>query len=181
MNRNLLIALALPSMMFYQSNAPILYSSEKLIIQVREEQAQLAFDLSETGNTLIVANERIEENETTVFSDNTEPAESTNQIREETGDTSEIEESTSSIEKKKKESTRVLPKTNTQAMTRSEKKNSTKILETIEQKINALPFTNPPSDDTGERELVRMLANMSGTILYGTKKTEINKQEYLIF
>lgn len=178
MNRNLLIALALPSMMFYQSNAPILCSSEKLIIQVREEQAQLAFDLSETGNTLIVANERIEENKTTVFSDNTEPTESTSQIREETSDTGEIEESTSSIEK---ESTRVLPKTNTQDMTRSEKKNSTKILETIEQKITALSFTNPSSDDTGERELVRMLANMSGTILYGTQKTETNKQEYLIF
>ena len=52
MNRNLLIALTLPSLMFYQSNAPILYSSEKLIAQVKEEQAILGFDLSESGNHL---------------------------------------------------------------------------------------------------------------------------------
>lgn len=180
MNRNLLIALTLPSMMFYQSNAPIIYSSEKLIAQVKEEQAMRTFDLSDTGNTLIVSNDRIEEKrESAASTESGEPDQSTDHVRERENDSSETTESTHSEKTETSKTTGVLPKTNQKAA--EHKKNSSEVLETIEQKISALPFTNPPADKNGERELVRMLASMSGTILYGTKMTETNRQEYITF
>ncbi|MGG5370242.1 hypothetical protein [Enterococcus sp. AZ196] len=179
MNRSLLIALALPSMMFYQSNAPILYSSEKLIAQVREEQAVLAFDLSETGNTLIVSNDRIEAADEA--SETNEIVEPEQAQEDSTNDSAETAPAVRTKETEQSKANGNLPKTNKQAAKQSTKKSSRDVLETIEQKISALPFAEPPSDKKGERELVRMLANMSGTILYGTKMTETNKQEYITF
>jgi len=180
MNRNLLIALTLPSMMFYQSNAPILYSSEKLIAQVKEEQAMRTFDLSDTGNTLIVSNDRIEEKkESTASAEIVEPDQSTDHSQGRENSTSGAKENTYSEQTETSKTTGVLPKTNQKAA--EHKKNSSEVLETIEQKISALPITVPSSDKNGERELVRMLASMSGTILYGTKMTETNRQDYIIF
>ena len=76
---------------------------------------------------------------------------------------------------------KTLPKTKKQATEESSNRKKTAALEAIEQKISALPFTELPDDKTGERELVRMLANMSGTIIYGTKMTETNREEYITF
>ena len=157
MNRNLLIALALPSLMFYQSNAPILYSSEKLIAQVKEEQAILGFDLSESGNTLIISNDQLQEGDETV-----------NEARP--PDQSEENDPKKQTTMKSKDR-KTLPKTKKQVTEESSNRKKTAALEAIEQKISALPFTELPDDKTGERELVRMLANMSGTIMYGTKMT----------
>lgn len=170
MNKNFLIAFALPSLMFYQSNAPILYSSEKLIAQVREEQAILTFDLSEKGNTLIVSNDRMEVQEE--FNQQHEAAEP---------EPPPDSKATSRKEPTKKIGERSLPKTGEKVTNQSIRKKSADSLEAIEQKISALPFTELPDDKSGERELVRMLANMSGTIIYGTKMTEENREEYLIF
>ena len=166
MNRNLLIALALPSLMFYQSNAPVLYSSERLIAQVKEEQATLGFDLSEAGNTLIISNDQRQQED-----------EAVNEARP--PDQSE-ENSTRRKETVKTKDRRTLPKTEKQLTEESARKGKAS-LEAIEQKISALPFTEQPDDKTGERELVRMLANMSGTIVYGTKMTETNREEYITF
>lgn len=170
MNKNILIAFALPSLMFYQSNASILYSSEKLIAQVKEEQALLTFNLSEKGNTLIVSNDRIEsQEESGQQPDAVEPEQPPDQ------------QPNKRKEEAKKAGKRSLPKTEGKVTNQSRKKKSAESLETIEQKIHALPFAELPDDKSGERELVRMLANMSGTILYGTKMTEENREEYLIF
>ena len=166
MNRNLLIALALPSLMFYQSNAPVLYSSEKLIAQVKEEQATLGFDLSEAGNTLIISNDQRQQED-----------EAVNEARP--PDQSE-ENITRRKETVKTKDRRTLPKTEKQLTEESARKGKAS-LEAIEQKISALPFTELPDDKAGERELVRMLANMSGTIVYGTKMTETNREEYITF
>ena len=167
MNKNILIAFALPSLMFYQSNAPILYSSEKLIAQVKEEQKILMFDLSESGNMMIVSNDRIEEQDELLNStEEPEPEQPPDQKA------SKRKKTTKETEKND------LPDTGEKAMA---KRKSTASLETIEQKISALPFTELPDNKSGERELVRMLSNMSGTILYGTKMTEENREEYLIF
>lgn len=178
MNRNLLIAIALPSMMFYQSNAPILYSSEKLIAQVKEEQAARTFDLAETGNTLIITNDRIVENEKNAeANDPVEPEQPPDQ-------SSETRESTLSEKGGRQTNKATLPKTGRRLSTesaRQKNKEMKDVLETIEQKISALPLTDTPDDKSGERELVRMLANMSGTILYGTKMNETNKHEYITF
>lgn len=167
MNRNLLIALTLPSLMFYQSNAPILYSSEKLIAQVKEEQAILGFDLSESGNTLIISNDQLQEGDETV-----------NEARP--PDQSEKNDPKKQTTMKSKDR-KTLPKTKKQVTEESSNRKKTAALEAIEQKISALPFTELPDDKTGERELVRMLANMSGTIIYGTKMTETNREEYITF
>lgn len=178
MNRNLLIAIALPSMMFYQSNAAILYSSEKLIVQVKEEQAALTFDLAETGNTLIITNDRIVENDKNVEGDEpVEPEQPPDQ-------SSETRESTCSEKDDGQTNKADLPKTGKRLSTesaRQKNKDTKDVLETIEQKISALPLTDTPDDKSGERELVRMLANMSGTILYGTKMTDANKHENITF
>lgn len=185
MNRSLLIAIALPSMMFYQSNAPILYSSEKLIEQVKEEQVRRSFDLSESRNMLIITNDRIEENAETVPADEAvEPEQPPDQVNEETssiGERSSDETSSTSETTQSPTTKSTLPKTGKKASRQTEKTKSTEALETIEQKISALPLAELPTDKTGERELVRMLASMSGTILYGTKMTETNKQEYITF
>lgn len=170
MNKNILIAFALPSLMFYQSNTPILYSSEKLIAQVKEEQKILMFDLSESGNMMIVSNDRIEEqDELSKSTEEPEPEQPPDQK------TSKRKKTTKETEKND------LPDTGEKATAQSAKRKSTASLETIEQKISALPFTELPAGKSGERELVRMLSNMSGTILYGTKMTEENREEYLIF
>lgn len=167
MNRNILIALTLPSLMFYQSNAPILYSSEKLIAQVKEERATFGFDLSEAGNTLIISNDQLQEEEEAVHE-----ARPPDQSEENT---------TRRKETVKTKDRRALPKTEKQMAEESASRKATASLEAIEQKISALPFTDLPDDKTGERELVRMLANMSGTIVYGTKMTETNREEYITF
>lgn len=170
MNKNILIAFALPSLMFYQSNTPILYSSEKLIAQVKEEQKILMFDLSESGNMMIVSNDRIEEqDELSKSTEEPEPEQPPDQK------TSKRKKTTKETEKND------LPDTGEKATAQSAKRKSTASLETIEQKISALPLTDTPDDKSGERELVRMLANMSGTILYGTKMTEADKHEYITF
>lgn len=170
MNKSIIIAFALPSLMFYQSNAPILYSSEKLVAQVKEEQNIMMFDLSETGNMIIVSNERVEEqDELSKSNEETEPEQPPDQKA------SKRKKTTKETGKNN------LPKTGKKLTAKSAKKKSTASLETIEQKISALPFTELPDDKSGERELVRMLANMSGTILFGTKMTEESREEYLIF
>lgn len=163
MNRSLVLALALPSLMFYQSNAPILYSSEKLVTQVKEAQAMLSFDLSEEGSTLIISNERINETNETVESSRPPDHSKTSKRAE-----------SKSIESS-------LPKTGEEKTEQSVKKRSTEVLKNIEQKISALPLVEPLDAKNGEGEFVHMLANMSGTILYGTKITETNKHEYIIF
>jgi|GEM_PF-2297481 len=173
MNRSLLIAFALPSIMFYQSNASILYSSEKLIEQVKEEQAIRSFDLTKIGNTLIVSNDPIKEGD---------DAPAANEIVEEEQPPDQAEEKSSKRHHTQEETDeKTLPKTGKKASEQSARKKSTDSLEAIEQKISALPFAEMPDDKKGERELVRMLANMSGTILYGTKMTETNRQEYITF
>lgn len=186
MNRNLLIALALPSMMFYQSSAPILYSSEKLITQVKEEQAMLNFNLAEMGNTLIISNDRtLESSEASRENRRLEPESSSDQFSadDSTTDTSAKKEDAKSTEQSRyvKENQRELPKTAKKGRPTSAKKDSIDILETIEQKISALPMNDPPLDKKNEHEFVRMLASMSGTILYGTKQTEPNRYEYITF
>lgn len=177
MNRNLLMALALPSLLFYQSNAPILYSSEKLIAQVKEEQRMLAFDLSATGNTLIISNDQVKESKEDSESERT--AEHSQERATENAAEKNENKSDETIQTQK--TGRALPKTNKEEIEHSAHKKSTDVLETIEQKISALPVPDLPLDKKGERELVRMLANMSGTILYGTKMTETNRNEYIIF
>lgn len=167
MSRNLLMALALPSLLFYQSNAPILYSSEKLIAQVKEEQAVFGFDLSEIGNTLIISNDQIKGDDELV-----KEARPPDQSKERAAERKTTAKSNNRA---------TLPKTNKQMSEESASRKATASLEAIEQKITALPLTELPDDKTGERELVRMLANMSGTILYGTKMTDLNKEEYITF
>ena len=138
------------------------------------------FDLSDTGNTLIVSNDRIEEKrESAASTESVEPDQPPDHSQRTENDSSEKTESTDSKKTETSKTTGVLPKTNQKAA--EHKKNSSEVLETIEQKISALPITVPPSDKNGERELVRMLASMSGTILYGTKMTETNRQEYITF
>ena len=57
MNRHLLLAFVLPTLLFHQSGTPILYSSQLLIDQVKE-QHRITFDMAEGENVLIVPNER---------------------------------------------------------------------------------------------------------------------------
>lgn len=168
MNRSLLTAFVLPSIIFYQSNASILYSSENLIDQVKREQARFVFDLSETYNTIVVSNDQIEE---------VCPPES-NKIVEEEQPTYESNKKASRSERNSTSRPEArLSKANKQSVN----KKSTASLNAIEQKFSDLAYSKLPDNKKGETELARMLANMSGTILYGTKMIETNKQEYIIF
>lgn len=172
MNRSLLIAVAVPSIMFYQSNAAILYSSEKLMEQVKEEQSSQAFDLTRAGNTLIVSNDQIKEDTARAKNETVEEEEPPDQSEEKSANRKQSQE---------KSDEKTLPKTGKKARGHEVKKKSRDSLEAIEQKISALSFAEPSTNKKDEGELGRMLANMSGTLLFGTKITERNRQEYITF
>lgn len=72
MKRNLLIRIEPPSMMFYQSNKLILYSSEKLIAKLIEDQSLHTFDLAENDNVLINTNDQMEEKNESIETGNSE-------------------------------------------------------------------------------------------------------------
>lgn len=159
MKRNLLIRIEPPSMMFYQSNKLILYSSEKLIAKLIEDQSLHTFDLAENDNVLINTNDQMEEKNESIETGNSE---------QQLDQSSEAGESTLSRKNVNQTERNCLLKIGRQTSEQSTKRTRNDVLETIEQKICILSLENPPDDQSNVHELVRMLACMSGTIIYNT-------------
>ncbi|WP_303753719.1 hypothetical protein [Enterococcus sp. S86.2] len=182
MHRNLLVALALPSIMFYQSSNPFLYSNDKLITQ--EEQEMLTFDLSETGNTLVISNDRLEEPVIEETYQQVELGQVTNQTRADSLIDDWIDEKADKndlLDGAFLEREGEIPRTGRQTQLSLNKKKNHDALEMIERRISDLPFVEPHTNKNNASELARMLASMSGTILYGTKQQSNNWQEYITF
>lgn len=156
MNRQLLLAFLLPTLLFHQSGTPILYSSQLLIDQVKE-QCQITFDMAEGEHVLIIPNERKQRESTTFFEKKGKPS------------------STIGGEKRKKE----LPKTRITDSS-AENREEPSFFENIEQKFADLSEELLVKGNESN-EFAKMLASMSGTIFYGTKINDRNRNEYITF
>ncbi|MGG5329376.1 hypothetical protein [Enterococcus sp. AZ163] len=163
MNKHLIIAFALPSMLFYQSNVPILYSEVLLIHQVTEEQSILEFDLGESGNEVVVFNEP---KETSNFEETME-----------SGKSNDPEKTTVEAEGEKP-STKKDEKLNEKFS--ENVKHEASFFSNIEQKFVDLP-SNLSTKNKSDSELARMLGNMSGTIVYGIKINTVNREDFIFF
>lgn len=172
MNRNLLIRIAPPSMMFYQSNKLILYNSEKLIAKFIEDQSLHTFDLAENDNVLINTNDQMEEKNVSI---------ETGYSEQQLDQSSEAGESNLSQKKVNLTEKNCLLKNGKRTSEQSTKRTCNDVLETIDQKICILSLANPPDVQSNGHELVRMLACMSGTILFGTNMIETKIYENITF
>lgn len=163
MNKHLMIAFALPSVLFYQSNAPILYSDHLLMNQIKTELKIREFDLAVSGNELIVFNDSIASSESENHTASSNQENSKHFLADTEGKEASVEAEGKSPEEFSVEVKREL-----------------NFFSTIEQKFVDLP-THLSASEEGDSELVRMLANMSGTIFYGIKLTTVNREDYIFF
>lgn len=157
MNRHLLLAFVLPTLLFHQSGTPILYSSQLLIDQVKE-QHRITFDMAEGENVLIVPNERKQGTESAAVFEKRDKA-------------------SSSVGGEKRN--QKLPKTESTDSS-MEKRAEPSFFENIEQKFTDLSEDLLVKENEGS-EFAKMLGSMSGTVFYGTKMNDEKRNEYIIF
>ncbi|MGC6768116.1 hypothetical protein ACYSNR_14420 [Enterococcus sp. LJL128] len=163
MNKNVLMAFVLPTMIFHQTTITASFSEAVISACLAEKEKVIVFDMEESGNTLIVSNERIEE----------EPSKEADVKQGMDSDREAV------VEKKRAQQSddeQALPNT----VQENQRSGERAYFAALEHKINQLPAWLPDVEKE-EGELIHMLSRMSGTVLYGTRSEEQNYREHMIF